>query len=70
MSNPIGARSATGRQQTGLRWLPWLLVVLLVLAIIAVVLIVISANDDDDAADAVSDTVAADVFAAPIAIAA
>lgn len=48
MSNPMGARSATGRQQSGLRWLPWLLLALLALVIAAVVLIVVNTDDDDD----------------------
>ena len=48
MSNPIGARSATGRRRTGLSWLPWLLLILLALLIAAIVLIVTNVGDDDD----------------------
>jgi uncharacterized protein YpmS len=49
---PIGARSATGRQHSGLGWLPWLLLLLLavVIAVVVVVVINVSNDDSDDSA--------------------
>lgn len=49
MTAPIGARSATGRQHGGLRWLPWLLLLILAIVIAAVVLLVVNVDDDDTA---------------------
>jgi len=50
MTNPIGARSATGREHSGLRWLPWVLLLLLALIIVGVILLVANVDDDDDTA--------------------
>lgn len=48
MSGGAGARSATGRQVGGMRWLPWLLLILLIVVIAIVVIVVLAVNDSDD----------------------
>lgn len=53
MSSPIGARSATGRRRSPLRWLPWVLLLILA-TVIAVIVLVLAIVDDDKPADAVT----------------
>ena len=45
----VGARSATGRRQYGLGWLPWVALALLVALVIAVALIIANVSDENDA---------------------
>jgi hypothetical protein len=45
----VGARSATGRRNYGVNWLPWLALVLLVAVIAIAALIIANVNDENDA---------------------
>jgi hypothetical protein len=44
-----GARSATGRRNYGINWLPWLALLLLIATIVVAVLIVANVSDENDA---------------------